>query len=363
MKLQHDDSRSGSRNKDRIMPDVTVAAIQMDAQVGDVAANLAHATTLVEEAVARGAQLVVLPELFSTGYEYTDGNFDLPEALDGPTGTWIVDSAKRWGVHLVGSFPARIESEAYIVAMLASPSGEQWVYRKMHVAMWENCYFDRGTDPVVADTDLGRIGLLVCWDQVFADLARAYQERVDLLCIPSSPPTWVGTMEDDQGHVLARLDELRSLGNRLDGAGWFARAQVAHARCAGVPVIHAARCGTFHSSIPYGSSFLTMLSPRDALRVLRAVGTRYWLRCPMMGCSCIRDRTGEPMASTGQDSEAVLVAEVQPGAADLAPLPPVPTGRSLVPEIPRVQFLFDDSMIVQGRWYRQRHRQRMGPTL
>ena len=209
------------------MPDLIVAAIQMDAQVGAVEANLARATELVEEAAGQGAQLIVLPELFATGYAYTDANFELPEPLDGPTGTWIVETARRLGVHLVGSFPARMATgvpdggrlpdEAYIVALLAAPDGHRWVYRKMHVAMWENCWFERGTKPVIADTALGRIGLIICWDEVFADLARAYQGQVDLLCIPSSPPRWTGTMEDADGNVLAELEKMRSLGKTIDG--------------------------------------------------------------------------------------------------------------------------------------------------
>ncbi len=339
------------------MNDLTVAAIQMDAQVGDVEANLAHAQSLVEHAAAQGAQLVVLPELFSTGYAYTDDNFTLAEPLDGPTGSWIVDTARRLDVHLVGSFPARVGGKAYIVAMLVSPDGQRWVYYKNHVALWENLYFERGTEPLIADTALGRIGLLICWDQVFADPARAYQGQVDLLCVPSSPPLWLGTLEDADGKVLARLETMRALGRALDGVDWFDRARAAHARSAGVPLVYAARCGEFHSPIPQGWSFLTMLKPGEALGVLRAVGTRYWLRCPMQGRSHILDSDGESLASAGQDDEAVLVATVQPGAPDPATLPPVPRGRALIPGIPRFQFLFDDSLIVQGRWHRQRRKQ------
>ncbi len=338
------------------MPDLKVAAIQMDSQVGAVETNLVHATELVEQAAAQGAQLIVLPELFSTGYEYTDRNFILPEPLNGRTGAWIADTAQRLGVHLVGSFPARIGSKAYITAKLAAPSGRTWVYYKKHVAMWENLYFERGSDPLIADTDLGRIGLLICWDQVFADLARAYRGRVDLLCVPSSPPVWVGTMEDGKGHVLAHLRELRFLGRVLDGVDWFDRARAAHAQSAGVPLVYAARCGEFHSPIPYGWSFLTMLRPGETLRVLQAVGTRYWLRCPMQGRSHILDAAGEPLAQTGQDGEAVLVTTVLPGAPNPAMLPPLPKGQAMIPGIPKFQFLFDNSLILQGQWYRRRQR-------
>ena len=327
----------------------------MEAQVGAVESNLAHAAVLVDEAAARGAQLVVLPELFSAGYEYTDRNYGLVEPLDGPTGTWIVETARRLGVHLVGSFPARMRGKSYIVAMLAAPDGRQWIYRKIHVAMWENCYFDRGGEPLIAETDLGRVGLLICWDQVFADLARAYQGRVDLLCIPSSPPTWLGTVEDAHGRVLVRIETLRSLGHTLDGVDWFNRAQVLHARSAGVPVVYAARCGTFHSPMPYGWTFLLALRAKDAYRVLRAVGAKYLLRCPLMGRSCILNAAGERIASTGEEGEAVLVATVQPGAPEPAELPSLPRGTSLVPGIPQFQFRSDDMLISLGRRYANHH--------
>jgi predicted amidohydrolase len=345
------------------MPDLTVAAIQMDARVGEVEINLAHAAELVQQAAKQGAQLVVLPEMFNTGYEYTDRVYTWPEPLDGPTAIWIAKTARRLNIHLVGCFPVRFSvrgvggkaGKTYIAAMLAAPDGRHWIYRKVHVAMWENCYFDRGVEPVIADTDLGRIGLLICWDQIFADLARAYQGRVDLLCIPSSPPSWVGTMEDREGRVLTELGTFEMMGKVIDGVDWFDKAQMAHARTAGVPLVYASRCGTFHSPIPYGSSFLFALGMRGALRVLRSVGTRYWLRCPMMGRSRILNRDSVPLASTGQDGEAVLVAELKPGAPDVASLSPAPKGRSLVSDIPASQLFFDDSMIAWGRWWRRRH--------
>jgi hypothetical protein len=137
---------------------------------------------------------------------------------------------------------------------------------------------------------------------------------------------------------------------------WFSRAQVLHARSAGVPVVYAARCGTFHSSFPYGSSLLLALNSRDALRVLRGAGTRYLLHCPIMGRSCIVNPEGERVASAAQDGEAVLVAAVHSGAPDPATLPPLPSGRSLIPGIPQVQFWFDSLLIWLGRWYASRHR-------
>lgn len=339
------------------MPDVVVAAVQMDAPVGAVEANLARAAALVEQAAAQGAQLVVLPELFGCGYEYTDRNFSLAEPLDGATGTWICRTAQRLGIHLAGSFPARMAGGIYIVAMLAAPDGRQWVYRKMHVALWENAYFARGAGPVIADTALGRIGLLICWDQVFADLARAYQGRVDLLCIPSSPPVMAGDLEDDGGRVLARMKD-RILGVRMDAVGWFGQATMLQALSAGVPVVYAARCGPFRSPIPYGLFLLMSLGPGTMARVLPAAGADFRLSCPLMGRSCIVDRDGARLAQAGQDEEAVLLATVRPGAPAPAALAPLSRGRMLVSGIPAQISWLDSLAILMGRWHRRRHRLR-----
>ena len=338
------------------MSDLTVAAIQMDAQVGAMEANLAHAAALVEQAAAQGAQLVVLPELFGCGYEYTDRNFGLSEPLDGPTGIWICHTAQRLGIHLVGSFPARMAGGSYIVAMLAAPDGRQWVYRKMHVAIWENGYFARGADPVIADTALGRIGLLICWDQVFADLALAYRGRVDLLCIPSSPPAMTGDLEDDSGRVLVRVKD-QMLGVKVDAVGWFEQATVLQAQSAGVPAVYAARCGPFHSPMPYGPLFLMSLGPGAMARVLGAAGSNFRLSCAMMGRSCIIGRDGTRLAQAGEDQEAVLVAAVQAGAPDPVTLPPFPKRRTLVPSIPAPILWLDRAAVALGGWYRARHRQ------
>ena len=62
--------------------------------------RLARATHLIEQAAAAGAQLVVLPELFNLGYEYSDRNHARAEAADGPTLTWMRQSAARLGIHV-----------------------------------------------------------------------------------------------------------------------------------------------------------------------------------------------------------------------------------------------------------------------
>lgn len=82
----------------------TIATCQMDGAVAPKAQRLERAAELVREAATRGAELVVLPELFDTGYAF---DVDIVRAAEGPDGTtaqWLVDRARTHGVHVAGTF-------------------------------------------------------------------------------------------------------------------------------------------------------------------------------------------------------------------------------------------------------------------
>jgi predicted amidohydrolase len=298
----------------------------MDARPWATDENLAHATRFVEQAVGQGAQLVVLPEMFSSGYEYTDHNLTGAEALDGPTGTWLIEIARQYNIHLMGSFPARIERDQYIVAVLAEPSGRRRVYRKNHVALWENIYYRHGGDICIADTDLGRIGMILCWDTLYADLVRRQQGQVDLLCIGSSPPN-LSAGEVYRGEAtVCHTDYRYSREGAKEAAAWFFEGTRRQAQALGVPVVHALRTGTMDSPLPYPLLSGLLTPPGLAWRVLRQMGFKYQVRAPFVAHSLIADRTGQVLASLGAE-EDVVVADVQPGAP--AQLPPPPRGRTL----------------------------------
>lgn len=83
---------------------VRVAAIQMASENGCVEANLAHATSLIEQASKEGAQLVLLPEFMPTGYLLAEGIWEAAEPADGATVAWLKDKSKRLGIWLGTSF-------------------------------------------------------------------------------------------------------------------------------------------------------------------------------------------------------------------------------------------------------------------
>lgn len=177
---------------------VVAAAIQMSSGP-DKGANLDTAERLIRAAAARGASLVVLPEVFNwRGRRGSEPEF--AETLSGRTAELMSGLARDLRIHLqAGSITESIESDrrCHNTALLFGPSGERIaVYRKIHlfdveipgqVSARESEARKPGAECVVADTAIGRIGLSVCYDLRFPELYRRLARKgATVLCVPSA---------------------------------------------------------------------------------------------------------------------------------------------------------------------------------
>lgn len=175
-----------------------VAAIQMAATTAKDE-NLGRADRLVREAAQGGATLVVLPEVFSWRGPRRD-EAGVAEKIPGPTTDRCASLARELGIHLVaGSILERGDpnGKAFNTSCLFAPSGELVAgYRKIHlfdvdlpgrVQVRESDTRAHGSDPVVATTELGSIGLSICYDLRFPELYRALMRGgAIIVTIPSA---------------------------------------------------------------------------------------------------------------------------------------------------------------------------------
>jgi predicted amidohydrolase len=161
-----------------------IGYLQFDPAFGQVDRNLARVVALIENA---DADLLVLPELFNTGYLFTSLKEvrDLAEEVPGGRTTEaLVRTAKKNGIHIVGGLAERSGDNIYNSAVLVSPGGFVAVYRKIHLFFEEKLWFSPGDRrPAVYDIGACRVGMMVCFDWFFPETARILALKgADVIC-------------------------------------------------------------------------------------------------------------------------------------------------------------------------------------
>jgi predicted amidohydrolase len=181
-----------------------VAAIQMESGP-DLAANLARARALVVAAAARGARLVVLPEVFAWRGG-GDAEPDVASSIPGPVSEFLCSLAAEVGVTLVGgSFLERsdVPGRSFNTSILVDPDGSiRAIYRKLHlfdvdlpgrVTVRESDVRVPGREVVTAATALGTVGLSICYDLRFPELFRRLAlAGATIVTIPSAFTAYTG---------------------------------------------------------------------------------------------------------------------------------------------------------------------------
>ena len=256
------------------------AALVQELNQGDAESNLTRIEQRVAEAAAQGAQLVLLQELHNGAYfcqhESAD-EFDRAEPIPGPSCQRLSALAKRHGVVLIGSlFERRAAGLYHNTAVVFEKTGELLgKYSKMHIpddpSYYEKFYFtpgDLGFEPI--QTSLGKIGVLVCWDQWYPEAARLMAlAGAEMLVYPTA----IGWDPDDDDAEKQRQRNAWLLSHR------------GHAVANGIPVLSCNRIG-FEAS-PLGAS-----------------GIRFW------GSSHVLGPQGEVLAQAGTDEPELLIADI-----------------------------------------------------
>jgi N-carbamoylputrescine amidase len=186
-----------------------VGLVQMS-MVRDVDANLAKAVEMCREAAGQGARLVCLPEMFRSMYfcqSEDHDQFDLAESIAGPSTEALGKAADELDVTIIAPIFEERALGLYHNSLVIVKPGEPvaGVYRKMHIpddpAYYEKFYFTPGDMGFKAfDTDVGKIGTLICWDQWYPEAARLTALRgAEVLFYPTAIG-WHPAEKDEHGH-------------------------------------------------------------------------------------------------------------------------------------------------------------------
>ncbi|HEY7354218.1 MAG TPA: carbon-nitrogen hydrolase [Terriglobales bacterium] len=261
-----------------------VGLVQMSA-TPDPEDNLRRAIDIIRRAVAQGAQIICLPELFQTQYfcQREDAAlFDLAEPIPGPTTAKLSSVAKEFGIVLIGSlFEKRAAGVYHNTAVMIDADGAlRGIYRKMHIPddplYYEKYYFTPGDLGFKAfDTKVGKVGALVCWDQWYPEGARltALQGAQVLFY-----PTAIGWHPDEKSQYgEAQYDAWQTI-------------QRAHAIANGVYVAVVNRVGFEQGDVRGNKA--------------TGKGLEFW------GGSFIADPFGRVIAKASHEKEEILIGEV-----------------------------------------------------
>jgi N-carbamoylputrescine amidase len=264
------------------MDKLTVGLVQQSCS-GDREANIAKSIEGVRQAAGSGARLVVLQELHAGLYfcqTEDTGCFEQAETIPGPSTETFGAVAGELGIVLVTSlFEKRAAGLYHNTAVIIEKDGTiAGRYRKMHIpddpGYYEKFYFtpgDLGFTPV--DTSVGRLGVLVCWDQWYPEAARLMaMAGAEMLIYPTA----IGWDPNDAPEEQHRQRD-----------AWMT-IQRAHAVANGLPVLVPNRVG--FEADPSGHS----------------AGALFWGTSFVAGCQ------GEILAQAGSDREEVLLAEIDP---------------------------------------------------
>ena len=175
---------------------VNVALAQISCKVGDKKHNINIMKKNIKQAKEKGANIVIFPELSLTGYLNRDITYELAEPIPGPSIHSMEEIAKKESIYIVFGMPEQSEKAhavLYNTAVFLGPDGIIGKYRKMHLpthsVFEEKRYFRLGYEAPVFETEIGKMGLTICYDIFFPEIFRLLRLKGAqlIICTSASP--------------------------------------------------------------------------------------------------------------------------------------------------------------------------------
>lgn len=170
-----------------------IAAVQMEPKILEKDRNLTRCLDLIQVTAREGAQLIVFPECALTGYVFTSLEEALPlcESIPGASTGKIISVCRELNVYVVLGLLEREAGKCYNAAVLLGPRGMLAKYRKIHLPYLGVDRFVNHGDlpPTVCQTEIGRIGMGICYDINFPEHARVMAlQGADIIVLPTNWP-------------------------------------------------------------------------------------------------------------------------------------------------------------------------------
>ncbi len=200
-----------------------VATVQMNIRFADVSFNVEHAAEFIRKS---DAHLIVLPELFNTGYMFDSPEqiLDFCEDRSGYTIRTFEKISRDKNCYITGGFAEKGDDGIYNSSFLIGPNGLIGIYRKIHLFREEKRIFKPGNLPLrLYDIDGFNIGLMICFDWLFPEISRSYALMgADIIChsanlvLPFCPDALITrALENRIYFILSNRIGRESMGNKI----------------------------------------------------------------------------------------------------------------------------------------------------
>lgn len=308
-----------------------LAAIQMETRIGDPAHNIALAESMADEAAGQGAEIIALPEFFTSAVAPDERAYAAILERSNAAIDMLQSVARRHRVWIGGSMLLQDAGEIYNRYIFAEPDGQLHQHDKDLPTMWENAFYVGGDDPGLWQTQLGGVGAAVCWELIRSQTVARLHGQVGLIMTGTHwwtlPLNWPG-LGPERGllKALARKNQGLSEG-----------APSAFARRVGAPVVQASHCGQFSGQF----------------RLLAGADWALPYTTHFVGATQIVDAQGRVLASRQTQEGPGIVYHAlelgaQPATAELS------AGQFWIPELPWLMRRYWDHQNWVGRSVYQR---------
>jgi len=204
-------SQNGSPNPRTIQ----VRCTQLSPIIGDLDGNLRRIDTEIAHAVRDGIDLLVLPELATSGYNLTETEArEAAWAADGAELGGLAEQLRGSGTTVVFGFPELAAGSLYNSAAILTPDSPPVVYRKLHLWNTEKLIFTPGEDlPPVVETPAGRLAAIVCYDLEFPELPRTVAlAGAEILAVPTNWPLHEQPSDERAAEVIHAMAAAQASG-------------------------------------------------------------------------------------------------------------------------------------------------------
>ena len=296
-----------------------VAALQLNAEFANVATNLQQAEKAISAAARQGAQVVVLPEFFTSAIGFAPQMLTVA-AQNAPVTEWMSAMAARYQCMVSGSYLVFDGLDAYNLFTLALPGGEMFHHKKDLPTQFENCYYTKGDTIHILPTPIGPVGVALCWEMIRYDTVKRLKDKVQFVLAGSC---WWGLPID----APAERQPLRQYNQSL-----ALNTPVTFAKLLGVPVIHANHCGKVTAlRFPAGDAQQTR---------------------QLVGAAQIVNGDGTVLARRGfEQGSGMVTAEILPAAVQLSHSLEQLPDRYWIPDLPPSYLHAWQTLNAQGQAY------------